>query len=530
MATSETSVLDGHVGPGFDPSDLPPSIPKRTKGTRPGSKTEPSSKKAASSSKQDNAAIAENVDEAEFWEWLGGFSSDQWQNIIMYLWRVEPITDRRTGGKPTHIEKYSYFVDIDKVMHLWGSGIYRLDVCQVNPATGGSKRIRQHFFSINNPNYPPNVPVGDWIEESSNAMWKPFKAKMLAVEAERSGATMPNSQASSSASDANALFQTIFTAVKGIRGDGEDSRGLAGQLLTMLTEQQAQMFRMSDPMKQMELVDTLLKQRAPAGADPMISFLTTELRESRQELRRAFDKIDEMRTELLKPRDVLEDIERIGGAMEKVGGMFGYRKGGGKSEEPSIVGLVDKVVEKVTDQLPALFNYLEARERNQAMANNKPPNPWPAAAPAAAPTTPTPQPDTTQTGGVTADQVETEKRNLETLGAKFAHLLTPAAPFMVDHFTRDLSGFDLRDWFREAHGAVNWVAMRNEIGPERLTAMVVMHPQLTAIMQPPEDVLEFFREFFTEPGQEPDDEDDDQEGGPTVKGRPLGDGDNKPHG
>jgi hypothetical protein len=538
MATSEAQVLGGNFGPGLDPSGLPPGVPKRLKGTKPDAKPEPGSKKSATSPKQSNAAHAENVslaeaaDETDFWELLGSFSGDQWQNLIMYLWRVEPITDRRTGGKPTHIQKYSYFIDIDTVMKEWGSGIYRLDLCQVNPATGGSKRIRQHFFSINNPNYPPNVPLGDWIEESSNSMWKPFKAKMVAVEAERAGALAPNPQQSgTSASDANALFQTIFTAVKGLGHDGDETRGLAGELLRMLTSQQAQMFAMSDPKKQMEFVDSLLRQRAPAAADPMLTFLQTELRESRQALTKALERMDEMKSELLKPRDVIEDIERIGGAMERFGGMFGYRKGGAKADhENGVVGLVDKVVDKVTEQLPAFFSYLESRERNQAMANNRnapPPNNWPPP-PAAAPAATPPNPTQTSGPGVTAEQVETERRNLEQLGMKFENLLTPAAPFMVDHFTRQLSGYDLRDWFREAHGAVNWVAMKNEIGPERLTAMVVMHPQLTNIMKPPEEVLEFFKEFFTEPGQEPDEDDD--EGGPMDGGRPLGDGENKPHG
>jgi hypothetical protein len=521
MATADTSVRERSHGPGFDPSELPPSAPKRHKFAKA---EEP--KKKPASTKQDNADLGSNVDDAEFWEWLGAFSGDQWQNLIMYLWRIEPITDRRTGGKPTHIQKYSYRIDIDTVMQEWGSGIYRLDVCQVNPATGGSKRIRQHFFSINNPNHPPKIPVGDWIDEPSNAMWKPFKQKMLEAEAERNGEVLAKQQqqTGTSAADANALFQTIFTAVKGL-GNGEDSHGLASQLLAMLTATQAQMFAMSDPKKQMEFVDQMLRQRNPSGPDPMLTFLQAELRDSRKDLRDAIAKLDEMRSELLKPRDVLEDIERIGGAMEKFGSLLGYKKVGSKTDSGNgVVALVDKVVDKLTDQLPVIFNYLEQRERTVAAGNRTSnPNQWPGTPPAAGPLPAADAlPAAAAPGSVAPEAIEQEKRRLEELGQRFAHLLGPAAPFMVDHFTRQLTGYDLRDWFREAHGAVNWAAFKREVGAERLTAMVVMHPQLTSIMQPPEEVLGFFREFFTEPGQE---ELETEESVP-----PLGDGDNTPHG
>jgi hypothetical protein len=533
MALQSTSEIENPLFPDDDDeiegAETPaPATKPKNKGGRPRTRVEPPLTPGQIKKREKAAAAAAAdapADEIDFWEWFGAFTTDQWQYLIVYLWRVEPITNRRTGGRDSHIQKYSYHVDQDKIMTEHGSGIYRFDVCRINPEGTGSKRIKQHFFTIQNPNYPPKIPLGDWIDDPSNSFWNGmFKKRMLELETAEKNANLPPP---ASLNDPNAMFNTMLHALQTLRGDKDDNGGLAGQLVTMLTASQAAVFAANDPTKQLQLLQSLLgslQPQKPAGADPLMEFLRDELKANRQETALLRQQV----LELSRPRNIFEELEQIGPVIEKVSGYFGYRKNGAKSgPENEVVGLVDKVVDKIGDNLPMFLSFLEKRadlERMKVAQQNgqqptaaAPPG-WqpipktPAAAPNATAPPPAAAPTATEMPpGMTAEQMEQvnkERELLNQLGEKFGPELIGCAPFMVDHFRRKLSGYDLRDWYIDANGTVRWNILRDEIGPERLTALVVTQPALAPVMKPVDDVLGFFQEFFTPVGQEPDEEDE----------------------
>jgi hypothetical protein len=94
---------------------------------------------------------------------MSGFSSDDWNRHIAYLWLCSPTHDKRFAGKPTSIEKYSRPFDLDTIKREQGSGGYRLDLVRIATTGNKQQRIAQEYFQILDQKYPPPVPYGDWL-------------------------------------------------------------------------------------------------------------------------------------------------------------------------------------------------------------------------------------------------------------------------------------------------------------------------------------------------------------------------------
>jgi hypothetical protein len=485
----------------------------------------------------------------DFWIWLSGFSPDQWANLICYLWRCEPITDIARGGKPTSICKFAAPFSLDTILNQEGSGIYRIDVVQIDPITTVQRRIRQHYCSLLNMEFPPRVPLGAWKDDPRNSMWKAFIPAMQQREEGNKPAFSPTDTAS--------LFQTIFNAVHTIRGDHADNAQMTAALVGMVQQNQNAMMALMDPAKQLATTRALLKELAPApdtSSSLVIQILRDELKATREEVRQLRDRPAPDPFETFQK--MIPTIKDFAGALGMTGGTGG---GGGGRSNPN--ELWAGVVERVIDGVPAII--AEVREwRATAPPVAGAPTPatpppgrtgpsWPigtptaeqpkpptaaappAAAPqhtngsaaAAAPVTdppaqpaqkPTPAPGAT--GEPTPEQIEQERLYQLEMAKKWGHIMTHSATFMVDFFRRNQTGYAFRDWFTDAHGQLAWGTMREEIGPLRLVDMVSQHPQLKHVIRPAEASLQFMSEFFTLPGEEPD---DDVE----IIGREEGEGD-----
>lgn len=418
----------------------------------------------------------------EFFEQLSGFSSDDWQYLIAYVYRTAPTIDRRQNGRATNIRKYVDFFDTDRLMKEHGSGGYRIDLCRRNPTTGKSPRIGQVYLDILNLDYPPRVPIGDWIDEPENDIWKWAKPSL-----EHAAAT---GHFQADQPDPNKMFDTVLAGIERLRGTGNNGDGVAAATITGLTG----------------LVTALIERPVPQAPAPdnsatnqIIQFLQTELSETRKEIR---SMREAQRTE--QSKGLFEQLKEIVPVVKDVSAMFGFKAGAG-SIRTNWGDVVTEVVDKLSENAPILYDmYKTAKGGDGAPAGGG--FKLPAAAQQQQAAQP-PQGAQTQQqteSGQEATTVPDEKRKrYQAILAKWGKLIETVAPIMLDNFRRLKTGYEFRDWLMEVHGMANYSQLRLEVSAQELTELTQLHTFLRTVMQPPDKVLVFFTEFLTEPGQEP---------------------------
>jgi TolA-binding protein len=449
-------------------------------------------------------------DEADFWMWLSGYSDDDWQRMIAYMWRVEPITDKRTGGRPTHVEKIGRPFDVEYVMTKHGSGIYRVDVCQIEPTGNKQKRIRQHYFSILNLDYPPRVPPGDWIDDPANAKWKWAEAKIKGMY---DGAPANGPQAGGFAANPAELFNTVLGGIRTLRGEMSDNKDLASSVIELVRDSRDQMAMLSDPTRQLSMIQQLItmvqpKEQGKSSDMLVIELLREDLRETRKELR-------EMRSaqQQQPQRSLLEQVEEAK-ALFKV-----MNPGSGAAAASNDIWptVINTAVEKLAPVLPSLFAWLtqgngasQQQPQPQAGAMTPPnihrqaPQPASPGAPAAAPPATSPQPVTSEGVQPTQQEMEQERNYMQQVLMTHGATIQKAVPFLIDHFQSGLGGYEFRDWFISREGVIKWNQLKNDCGAERLCALALSNEQLAQALQPPERLLAFLKCFFTPQGEEPE--------------------------
>jgi hypothetical protein len=479
-------------------SDTPP-VKKNNGhgGKRPGAGQPP---------KVDKEAAAERKGQDEtFWEWLDSLPKDSWNHLICYLHRTEPLIDLTGGGKPTAIEKIVHPFDMTYIYQTHGSGCYRFDISEI-PADGSrQRRIRQSFVSLRDPRFPPNIPMGRWLDDSRNIEWEWARPQIEAVEAERkrkaADASVP-----AHADPMEQLTKTMEFAER-IKGKSEENPSLTAALIKALTEN-------SDPGKQIEALKTLKDLTAPPEQkkdDSAMTLLITMLMEDRKAAR---EEMRELRNApqsdpLASSMGIIKQVtELLGGFGLNLGG------GGGKQDTGSVIAssirdVAVEVVGKLSDNIPSIIQtiqfvkerefqikQMEARKEWQFPAGQQQPAQEPA------PVTPT---------VVTPPPAPSGPMNAQLLLAKYQNVLMRSMPFLIDHFQKGASGRDFQDWLIEDAGMNTWNQFRKDATPELLIGAVGSVPQLAQVFQPAERVKEFFTDLLTDwPEEEEEDADDDE--------------------
>src|SRR5262249_12840599 len=109
-----------------------------------------------------------------FFERLKDYPSQEWDGgqVVLTLYRLEPITDRTTGGpKPVWVIKYGNPIDEERILLDHGSGRYRLYLNRAEPGRRKTVLIETHEFEIYNPKHAPKIPAGEWVEDPRNKKW-----------------------------------------------------------------------------------------------------------------------------------------------------------------------------------------------------------------------------------------------------------------------------------------------------------------------------------------------------------------------
>ncbi len=89
-----------------------------------------------------------------------------WEDNQLWVYRVEPITDRLGQGKAKFIRIWAEACDENKIMFAEGSGVYSL-LWKQRPAGGGPlvHHAKYERLEIENKDFPPRIEPGDWLED-----------------------------------------------------------------------------------------------------------------------------------------------------------------------------------------------------------------------------------------------------------------------------------------------------------------------------------------------------------------------------
>lgn len=106
-----------------------------------------------------------------FFARLTPYTPADWERMKIWCYRLAPITDRLAGGSPRKfISVYQECIDEQLIKKEHGSGKYRLILnryTEKNECIG----IDSVEFEIEDINYPPKVPPGEWVDDVRNKRW-----------------------------------------------------------------------------------------------------------------------------------------------------------------------------------------------------------------------------------------------------------------------------------------------------------------------------------------------------------------------
>ena len=444
---------------------------------------------AAAFEAEANVTLSRKPD--EFFTQLAEFTTDDWQYLIAYLYRTAPTIDRRSNGRAINLRKYVDYFDTDRILREHGSGGYRIDLNRRNPVTGKCPRIGQVFIDLLDMDYPPRVPIGDWIDEPENNIWKWAKPSL---EAATVSGHFPGQ---GEQIDPNKVFDTVLSGVERLSNRGNSGDGVAAATIKQFGD----------------MVTTLLARPAAAPDTSMITFLQNEVAASRAESRELRQLI--MTQQNQKQPGILEQLKEIVPVVKDAMGVLGINRGaGGRPVETNCGDVANKVVEGLNDNLPILYEMFRSREANAAGSGiaggfrlGAAKKAEPATAAAAAPQQTQSQPINEQASDPVKQQEaaladETRKRYQAILG-KWGKLIDSCGVFIMDYYRRNKTGYELRDWFIEVHGMNNYGAFRADVSADDLAGLTQLHSLLQPVFQPPDKVLVFMTEFLTLPGDEP---------------------------
>ena len=189
-----------------------------------------------------------------FFEDLSRFSNVEWEQHIVYVYRLAPITDRTAGGTTKYVQKYGSRFDQETLKADLGSGRYRLQLNRYGEK-GQSKTIRTFEIDIEDMNFPPKVPPGEWLDDPRNKRWAWARNKMQPE----------NGQAAGDSWTPERIMRMVKELRPEVKDDGQLS--ITRAVLDAVKETRAELGAASNPQQMISTLKELIliaKPDAPA--------------------------------------------------------------------------------------------------------------------------------------------------------------------------------------------------------------------------------------------------------------------------
>ena len=114
-----------------------------------------------------------------FWQKVAQVAKADWgPRANIYLYRVEPVIDRRRVGSQTYITKYAEPISEDRILADHGSGRYKLMLNFRKPGAEQGDEVDSLYLDLLNLQFPPKIPPGEWVDDPNNKKWAWAKQSM----------------------------------------------------------------------------------------------------------------------------------------------------------------------------------------------------------------------------------------------------------------------------------------------------------------------------------------------------------------
>jgi len=457
-------------------SSVSPTIP-------PGNGTAPPKRRVGRPRKEEKAAEAdieppdaEISGDEDFWLQISNYSLDEWNHLTAYLYRVAPRIDRKSNGKPINLGAYSIPFTREDIMKEHGSGVYRIDLCALEPAGSKSHRIAREVFTIINPKFPPVVPVGDWVDDRINDMWK---WGIPGAQTQMNGNYPPGF-------DMDKMYNKAFEFAEKLAPKPTDNTGQNELLI--------------------KLIDVATKQPTPPPPPPPpdtsgIDRLLNMLLEDRKADRERLDRMQERLNAPVAPqKSIIEQFIEIRPQIKELVDAFATKTG----KTDIWAELAKEGIGQIPDLIELGRDFVKRGDKPAAPAFQ--PRPQIAAPPTAATSNTQPAAPADMPIKSVEQMTEDEKRQyVDHLWNKYGpHLLGISSKLVEEYKVQD-QGYSFRDWYCEMYGKLRWADLKRDLPPELITNMYHAHPQLREELAPPARLTLFLVQFFTPFGEEGDD-------------------------
>jgi hypothetical protein len=265
----------------------------------------------------------ETEDQKEsFWEYLNGLSATDWESHMLYVYMWDPIVDLTKGGREAKYRKrYTSTINEESLKRDIGSGTYNLKLNKLESSSPRRERtIKEVVINIFDPDYPPNLPPGGWMDDPRNKEWawaKPLLEKKWAV---------PSPAAVEGVPPYMVQFMNEIRNEVNRRSDLNPSAKdqLMSSVVTILPALLQQQNNANDPAKVIEAMSKmreLFAPAAPAQDNTMLTFLLAELKSSREQQTLLMTKLFEMKSESVKQPDPLSQVKTMAELITLVSGI-----------------------------------------------------------------------------------------------------------------------------------------------------------------------------------------------------------------
>ena len=411
--------------PALDAQPEPEPIAEAESSAEPTLEPEPEKRRPGRPSKNDPPIVRSGIIDR-----IQNLAS--WEGTRVYLYRWEPFTDRKVGGRSSvSVKRYEGPFDEEDIMTDpgLGSGVYELVMNRTDPQTRQRRMIDSGMVKILNMKYPPRIPKGEWQDDERNKDWE--WCRNLVGKDEAAGAVpMP-------ARPADALVEIMREQLAAQRME-------TAELRKEMREAAAK----KDPTEQ-TLISIIVpfvpaivaRLTAPATPDPTQALFMQYLM-----------KQAEAKQEAVAAPDPMKSLEQQFELSSKMEERYGNR--GGRSRKSATQEFVADMTAAAAPILAPIVQVIAQGLLQQQRTQQQQPQPQPAQyqpqpvqyqpPQVAAPPTPSPsagQAPPANLSPAPGPQIVKDAPNIEVI-----------AQAVVDHVESNLSGVDLGDWYIEKYG------------------------------------------------------------------------------
>ena len=438
-----------------------------------------------------------------FFQHLSSLSQTDWESHLVYVYQWDPIVDLTKGGKENKYRKlYSHAVTEESLKKELGSGTYNLRLNQLNQTTRKEKTVRQVMLNIFDPDYPPNLPPGGWLDDPRNKEWAWAKPLIEKKWAPAAVAATPTGVPEYMVQFMNEVRRESHQRPDMTTGAKDQ---LMGSIVTILPALLQQQNNASDPAKMIEALVKAKDMLMPVAVAPpvqdntMMTFVLSQLTRLQESNDKLMGLLLSQKANENKPADPLAQVETMAKLIATVSGIV--QPAAPKEWYQDLAETLGPKVVDLTSQIVTMNAMNARRPPNPAPVQHNPPQ-------AHAPVQAQPTSAATQVIDLPPQPTPTETTSGEPeMDTMQRSMLINVAQLAAHALNLSLTGDQFAEQILYKFGQMVYDQFISNVPRDQLLTLMKSIPEAWSALAPFEAQLpEFIESFYSLPEQEDEDE------------------------